>query len=351
MRTFIKPNHEYLVYRGRYDDTDREAPVFGFPYSGIAITFEGPELTLHLKNKHYEKDNYIGVMIDQQQAKYKLENSEEEQVLLLASGLEEVRHEAFVFKRTDLSNELVFLGFDLGERGKILMPRKEPRRLIELIGDSITAGECVESKKASREEIGEEEAAATTNPYYSYGAIMGRLLHCRVNLVSQSGIAMQDGLGLFGGEHRIGMQTLYPMASYNMKDKTGALWNENRSLPNVIIVSLGQFDQYPDDFMKKDFIGERAKRWKENYSKFLMDLRKKYPKTVIVLATSTCRHSPKWDRAIGQICANMGDSKIIHFLYNENGRNSDGFVNVAQSEQMALELSGMLKTLENNAEF
>ena len=102
MGVYISANHEYLVYRGRYDDSDPKAPIFGFPYSGIAITFEGDQLRVHITNLHYEKDNYIGLILDGEQKKFRLENTEEEQIIVLAEGLDRKKHEAFVFKRTCL---------------------------------------------------------------------------------------------------------------------------------------------------------------------------------------------------------------------------------------------------------
>ena len=349
MGVYISANHEYLVYRGRYDDSDPKAPIFGFPYSGIAITFEGDQLRVHITNLHYEKDNYIGLILDGEQKKFRLENTEEEQIIVLAEGLDRKKHEAFVFKRTDFCHEMIIAGFDLGDHGKIMMPRKQPRRLIEFIGDGTTAGECVESRKSSREEISEEEAMETSNPYYSYAAIVGRMLHTRVNLIAQSGIGMKNGCGLFGADEKIGMETLYELASYDQKKNHGEKWNPEREIPHAIVVSLGENDKYPINFMQGSGTSEEVIHWKESFCKFLNHLRKLFPKTLIVVTTSVCIHSPKLDRIIGQVCAEINDSSIIHFLYNENGRAGDGFVNIHQSEEMALELCRVLKIAENQA--
>ncbi|MDO5521312.1 MAG: hypothetical protein Q4G58_12540 [bacterium] len=328
MNTIIKPNHEYLVYRGRYDNTNVEAPIFGFPYSGIVITFEGTELSVSLKNLHVEKENYLGVLIDKKQTEVLLGNTDEVQTIKVASGLEDTKHEVFVFKRMDLCHQIMFLCFDLGARGKILMPRKQQRKLFEFYGDSITAGVSEQS-----------------NAYYSYAAILGRLQHARIHLVAQEGIALKDGVGLC----KVGMETLFSKASFDLDTMQGNEWNFKKEEPNVVLISLGQFDQYPEDFMKEDYNGEKSKEWKQGMTEFITKLRNYYPSTLIVLMTSICKHSPKWDRAIGQVCANFRENNVVHFLYNGNGRLADETVTIAQSEQMALELNSFLLGLENTA--
>lgn len=343
MSNIIKPNHEFLVYRGRYDDSDIEAPVFGFPYSGILVTFEGSEITVMLKNKHVSHKNYLGVIVDGKVQKYLLEEGADEQIIKLVEGLEEIKHEVFVYKCSDLSNQITILGFDLGERGKLVMPRKQKRKLIEFYGDSVTAGQYVEAKSEQFPFMSEEEKDAYTNPYYSYAAIVGRLLHARVNLIAQSKVAFADGQG--GCD--VGMETLFDKASFDIETKTGSEWNFKKEEPTIVIVSLGQYDGIPDDFMKEDMNGEQAEDWKGKLRAFITKLRKLYPKTLIVLTTSILRHSPKWDRAIGQVCTQFNENNVIHFLYNENARGAHPFVNIAQSEKMALELNAFLLGLEN----
>ncbi|MDO5294413.1 MAG: hypothetical protein Q4F05_16885 [bacterium] len=328
MNTIIKPNHEYLVYRGRYDNSDQEAPVFGFPYSGIIITFEGTEISISLRNLHVEKENYLGVLVDNKQESFLLGNEDGIQTITIASGLEDRKHEVFVFKRMDLCHQIMILSFDLGERGKILMPRKQPRKLFEFYGDT------------SMIRTVEEE-----NAYYSAAAIVGRLQHARVSLIAHEGVALKDGLG----KCEVGMETLFSKASFNLKTLEGGEWNFQKEKPNVVFVSLGQFDQYPENFMKEDYNGQKSKEWKETMIEFVTKLRNYYPGTLIVLMTSICRHSPKWDRAIGQICANFHEKNVVHFLYNENGRLAKEIVTNAQSEKMALELNSLLLGLENTA--
>ena len=65
---------------------------------------------------------------------------------------------------------------------------------------------------------------------------------------------------------------------------------------------------------------KRRKNWKQHYREFVLNIRRCYPNAFIVLTTTIINHHPSWDRAIGQICLNINDEKIHHFLYSCNGR-------------------------------
>ena len=97
--------------------------------------------------------------------------------------------------------------------------------------------------------------------------------------------------------------------------------------------------------MKEDYCGEKAQEWREHYKKWILSLRRSYPRAWIVLTTTILYHHPGWDRSIGKVCAEINDPKIVHFLFKETGRGTPGHVRAPEAMNMALELAGFIESL------
>ncbi len=338
----IKPDHEYLQYTGRIDFENYEEPIFVFPYSGIKMNFEGTSLHIALKNNHAYEENYLGYIIDGEQNKILLPNHNEEVILSLAENLEDKKHEVFVFKRQAACHEFTFLGFEIAERGNIVKPGPIQRKCMEFYGDSVTTGEVAEALEYIKKEDPVHNGEYS-NAYCSYATITARMLNARVNLVAQGGIALLDGIGYFNEPETIGIENIYDKIRYNPNLGPITKWDFKKYTPHVVVVAIGQNDAHPLDFMKEDPNSETAQNWKNHYKQWMKALREHYPKALIVLKTTILNHHPAWDRAIGKICVELGDPKIVHFLYSENGRGTPGHIRTPEAEQMALELSTFLR--------
>mgnify|MGYP001116581980 CR=1 FL=1 len=94
--------------------------------------------------------------------------------------------------------------------------------------------------------------------------------------------------------------------------------------------------------MKEDPAGERAEIWKEHYKSWITALRGKYPQALIVLATTILEHDHSWDDAIGQVCRELDDKRIVHFLYRRNGCGTPGHIRIGEAEEMAQELAAFI---------
>lgn len=342
MSKIIKPDHEYLQYDGRVDFARYDAPVLVFPYSGVHMNFEGTGIKIRLKNNRQHLDNYLGYIIDNIQKKILLPNTGDEVTLTLGEGLEDKAHELFVFKRMGGCHEVIFTGFELSDRGQILQPARKPRKCMEFYGDSVTAGEVSEAA-GSEGKVDPPNNGELSNSYYSYAAITARMLHARANIIAQGGIALMDGTGYFNGPDYLGMESIYDKVRYNPALSPMTDWDFKKYTPHVVVLALGQNDSNPVNFMKDEPEGEMAAKWKQHYKQFVLNLRNKYPRAYIILTTTILNHSPHWDRAIGRICVELADKKIVHFLYSENGRGTPGHVRTAEAEQMALELSTFIR--------
>lgn len=97
--------------------------------------------------------------------------------------------------------------------------------------------------------------------------------------------------------------------------------------------------------MAEDYDCEKSVYWREKYKKLILDLRKHYPKAVIILATTILCHDKSWDNAIEEVCQELKDSNVHHFLYSKNGCGTPGHIRIPEAEQMSDELSAYINAL------
>ena len=72
----------------------------------------------------------------------------------------------------------------------------------------------------------------------------------------------------------------------------------------------------------------------------------KYPKAVIILATTILNHDASWDEAIEQVCREIADDRVLHFLYSRNGCGTPGHIRIPEAEEMSDELVEYIENLE-----
>ena len=340
----VEPTCDELQYCGRIDDEDADAPAFTMPGSFVRMAFTGSSsVRAVVINKRYYHRSFLGVLINDTQSSIELEKDGEPVVLTLAENLDKgTEHMITLFKRMDNCHEYAFLGFLLEYGARVVKARPLPGKKMEFYGDSVTAGEVAEATAFCGKEDPENEGEFS-NAYFSYAWATARLLHARVHLVAQGGIALSDGTGyLMDG--KIGMESCYRKVRFYQEEGERKDWNFNRYTPHVVVVAIGQNDAYPVDIMQ-DEQGEKAREWRRKYKEWILSLRELYPKAWIVLSTTILNHNAGWDRSIGKVCAELNDSRIVHFLYSMNGRGTPGHIRVQEAMNMALELSGFINGL------
>jgi lysophospholipase L1-like esterase len=349
----VEVSHDKIIWSGRIDDHIPGSRTLIFPYSGATFKFSASYVKLLVRchvTAGDDREAALGVVLDgveKTQTKLVLEHTDEVQCLTLAENLDSREHTLFLFKRADDFYEAEILGFIMPENAILLPAPKQPRKCIEFYGDSVTAGELSEAVRYIRQKDPEHHGEYS-NSYYSYAAITARLLNARVNLIAQGGISLQDGTGYFFRQpDTIGMRSVYDKLRLNPELGEQTPWDFARFTPSVVVVAIGQNDAWPEDFMRDDPQGEKARRWKEDYRSFILSLREKYPDATIILSTTILNHSPRWDRAIGLVCAELQatDPKLYHFLYNYNGRGTPGHIRIPEAETMALELRAFINGL------
>lgn len=340
----VAPTHDELQYCGRIDDGDADAPVFTMPGSFVRMTFTGSSYVKAVViNRRYYHRSFLGALLDDVQNSIEIEKDGEPVIVTLAENLDKgPEHMVTLFKRMDNCHEYVFLGFVLEYGARVVKTRPLPRKKMEFYGDSVTAGEVAEALDYCGKEDPEHDGELS-NAYFSYAWATARMLHARAHLVAQGGIALCDDTGyLMDGQ--VGMESCYRKVRFYQEEGERKDWDFDRYTPHVVVVAIGQNDAYPVDIMQ-DEQGDKAKEWRRKYKEWIQSLRELYPKAWIVLSTTILNHNAAWDRSIGKICAELNDSRIVHFLYSLNGRGTPGHIRVQEAMNMALELSGFINGL------
>lgn len=383
---FISPSDPRLIYCGRIDFDNPDAPVMVYPSSYVTFRFTGNLLKVKLTNKRSCWSNRMGCVIDGVQTALLLYEDNEEHVYTIYgdnacvelknysadsschdekkgvpagkndtektdtseedNGNCEVWHEVIFFKRQDSADYVTIHGFELEDGAELATneAEKNKRLKIEVYGDSVSCGEVSEAVdyvgKADPVHNGE-----FSNSWYSYAWMTARKLNAKLHNISQGGIALLDGTGYFGAPGYIGVESCYDKIHYFPGLGEVKQWDFSRYTPDVVVVAIGQNDAHPDNYMPEDYDGAKAKRWRERYEWFIRRLMQLYPEAKIVLATTILMHDAAWDRAIDDVCRRIASGRVHHFLYKRNGAGTPGHIRIPEAQEMSEELAAYIQRI------
>ena len=359
----IQPDNKFLQYSGRIDWTDAKAPVLVYPCSSIKMKFRGTYVKAVVENHKNYWSSYLGYFIDGEQKCVRLADSGKEiitpadsgkeiiasvgsgkEIITLADGLDNTEHELMLFKRMDACHTFIFYGFEVDDDAVLCKAAPKSGRRIEVYGDSVSAGEVSEAV----DYVGQpdpEHDGEYSNSYYSYAWMAARKLNAEIHDIAQGGAALLNGTGWFDGPDYVGMESIYNKIQYYPEPEKPSIWDFQQYRPHVVIVAIGQNDANPEDYMAENYEGEKAQRWRKSYRDFVANLRTIYPKATIILSTTILEHDPSWDRAIDEVCRELADERILHFLYSNNGAGTPGHIRIPEAERMAEELTGFIESL------
>lgn len=344
----ILPNNSSLIYSGRIDLSDPFAIVWTYPGTFVRMKFKGTQLFIHVRNKHNYWNNYLGVAEGDAQTKLLLPEEGEATIEIPLQTTQDNIHEVMIFKRQDACHELTILGFEINcntdDECELLEASPLPPRRIEVYGDSVSAGEVSEAidyvAKADPEHNGEY-----SNSWYSYAWIAALKLDAQLYDIAQGGVALLDNTGWYHEPDYIGMEQVWNKMRYNPDYGTVKEWDFSKYTPDIVIVAIGQNDSHPDDYMKTDYEGEKAKNWRIHYRQFLAKLRETYPDAWIICCTTLLQHDIGWDMSIDQAVLDIADKKISHCVFQRNGKATPGHLRIPEAEEMAEELCHYIHSL------
>lgn len=383
---FISPSDPRLIYCGRIDFDNPDAPVMVYPSSYVTFRFTGNLLKVKLTNKRSCWSNRMGCVVDGVQTAVLLYEDNEEHVYTIYgdnacvelknysadsschdekkgvpagkndtektdtaekdNGNCEVWHEVIFFKRQDSADYVTIHGFELEDGAELAANEAEKNKKlkIEVYGDSVSCGEVSEAVdyvgKADPVHNGE-----FSNSWYSYAWMTARKLNAKLHNISQGGIALLDGTGYFGAPGYLGVESCYDKIEYLPDLGEVKQWDFSRYTPDVVVVAIGQNDAHPDNYMPADYDGVKAKRWRERYEWLIRRLMQLYPEAKIVLATTILMHDAAWDRAIDDVCRRIASDRVHHFFYKRNGAGTPGHIRIPEAQEMSEELAACIQRI------
>ena len=337
----IELDNKNLRYTGRIDDSNPKKPEFIFAATSLEFCFRGTKAALTVTNRRQYWNSYIGVIVDGKQRCMQL-NESGTTVLELVNNLSEAKHTVMVFKRMDCCHEIVLEELELD--GELLAMPERPARRIEVYGDSVSAGEVVEALDYLGKEDPEHEGQYS-NSWYSYSWQTARRLGAELHNIAQGGIALLNGTGWFNPPDYVGMESAWDKVHYNPEFGECTKWDFTRYRPQLVIVAIGQNDSNPYDYMKEDPKGEEAANWKRHYRDFLCRLREVYPQAYILSITTLLQHDRAWDDAIDEVCRQINDKRLSHYMFRRNGSATPGHLRIPEAQEMAEELESYIQGL------
>ena len=350
----ILPNNSSLIYSGRIDWSDPFAIVWTYPGTFVKIRFKGTHLSVHVRNKNNYWDNYLGIVEGDAQTKVLLPKEGEAEIEVPLLETEDGIHEVMIFKRQDACHELTILGFEINNRNHngnsnddaVLLPASPlPPRRIEVYGDSVSAGEVSEALDYIGKADPTDQHGEYSNSWYSYAWITARTFDAQLHDIAQGGAALLDETGWYHAPDYIGMETIWDKMRYNPDYGTVTKWDFSQYTPEIVIVAIGQNDSNPDDYMKKDYQGEKAQNWRTHYVQFLKKIRQTYPDAWIICCTTLLQHDIGWDMSISQAVQDMADNKVSHCVFQRNGKATPGHLRIPEAQEMAEELCHHIRSL------
>ena len=342
-KVWIKPDDPAFSYEGRIDFENPQAPVFVYPCSYVSFVLRGKKAGIAIENHRAYFQNSLGVLVDgAYRGKFILHDEPGLYVYDLSAFLKDGEHVVTVYKRMDACHYFTFYGLVTEENAFVGKMIEKPARRMEVYGDSVSAGEVSEAVGRCGMSDPDGHDGIYSNSFYSYPWILARRINARLHDVAQGGISLHDGEGWFEMPNTVGMESCYDKIELNPSLGARKPWDFEKYTPHVVLVAIGQNDAHPEDYMAGDYDGEKAKGWRADYAAFLGKLRSHYPKALIVCTTTILGHEPAWDQAIDQVCNDLGDPKIKHFMYSKTGCGTCGHIRIPEAEEMAAEMAEFL---------
>lgn len=345
-KKLINPNDPAFEYMGRIDFDDPSRPVLVWPGTMIDVNFTGTSCALVIKNINHQELTHFGALVDGVMQKFFLKNTREDELYVLAEGLENTAHTLKLVKTLASHNYVEFVGIVIDENAEVSRPNHKYDLRIEVYGDSVSAGENVEDIYYEGQQDHPEHHCnnSADNAYFSYPLMLARRLNAEVYDVAQGGIALLDGTGYFTSDCLLGMVSCYDKLSYSPYEKRTE-WDFSLYTPDIVITAIGQNDHNPDpEAIKRP---EYRRMWKDKYIEMLRDLMEKYPNAVFILMLTILKHDPTWDDAIREVAEEVNEKRVRYFKFVRGGAATDGHPRATEQAEMATELYAYIKGIQN----
>jgi hypothetical protein len=281
---------------GRADISDPTQPRFSWSGTGFIARFSGTGLTARLNNT----GPFIFKPVVDGTPKATFTSTTGTANYDLATGLAAGTHTVELYRQTEAgqgNSQLVSLTVAGG--GSLMPPPAGPGRLIEIVGDSISAG------YGTLGTLSDSDCFPTESHWDTYESIAARAVGAEVSTIAASGHGMYRN---YGGDMTDTMPMIYGRTLMN---DTAAAWSFSIQ-PQAVIINLGTNDISNNK-------GDPGMPFRDAYLAFVQTVRVKYPNAFIIcmigplLSGSDLTTIQGHLQAVVQARKTAGDTKIEYF--------------------------------------
>lgn len=319
-------------FLGRVDASDKAAVKLGWSGSGVLASVQGTKISVRLRTDGGADTAFFQPVVDGTAGKRFQVPSGDAQTIVLADNLSDSAHRVELYRESESNfGYSSFLGF---VDGKVLTPPTSPTRLIEVVGDSISAG--YGSLGMDVHPPYDKSCAFsldTESAYVTYGMLLGRALDAEVSIVARSGWGMyRDVMG--------NTSNVVP-SIYGTTLGSPTPFYDFARRPDAVIVNLGTNDSASTD-PGADF--ENA------YLTFLQTLRTRNPSAWIFLTIGPMTADPMLTTMrthLTNVVMRFADAKVTTVPIDVQDGSTTGcdyHPNVAEHQRMATALQKVIKT-------
>jgi lysophospholipase L1-like esterase len=306
---------------------------FAWSGSGFAATLTGSKISVSLQTEGSTSSAFLQPVVDGTAGTRFQVMTGAPQTVVLGTGLSPGPHTVEVYRESEgMYGDDILLGFPDGTLG---VPPPGKQRLIEIVGDSISAGYG---------NLGSETHPPWTNTctfsldteaaYQSYGAILGRSLDAEVSIIARS------GWGLYRDLNNDTSNVVPSVYANTLGTQASPAWSFAPQ-PDAVIVNLGTNDSA---------MGDPGQPFEDAYVAFLRTVRSRYPSAWIFLTIGPMTADPPLSAMrthLDDVAATLGDPRVTTVDVAEQNTATTGcdyHPNVAEDQAMAATLATAIKS-------
>jgi endoglucanase len=322
---------------GRVDVSNAAGQKFAWSGTGFVGTVTGDTISVKLRSDGGTDAIYFQPVIDGvTKARFSVASSEAEKTVTLGSGLGAGSHVVELYRETEGKPgyaSSTFLGFASGTPAA---PPAYSGRLIEIIGDSISAG--YGNLGSEQHPNGGDDPSGgcrfstqTESAYATYGAVAARALGADASILAAS------GWGIYSDNSGSTSNVLPNVYANTVGGQASPAWSFSAK-PQAVLINLGT-----NDFSANMSLPESS--FSTAYKAFVGTVHEKYPDALILCAIGPLLYGTGLTNATAYINALVtelnaaGNQKVKVLDFGQQnaslGTGCDWHPNVAENQRMA----------------
>lgn len=318
---------------GRVDASNPSAVKFAWSAAGLVATVRGSTISVRLQTEGGTSATFFQALIDGAATPRFQVAAGPPETVTLGAGLSEGDHTVELYRETEgMYGDSIFFGF---VDGTVKGAPLSSGRLIEIIGDSISAGYG---------NLGSEVhppwdntcsfSLDTESAYQAYGSLVARSLGAEVSIVARS------GWGVYRDASGDTSNVLSSVYANTLGTQNTLQWDFKRQA-DAVVINLGTNDSAQ---------GDPGQPYEDAYVALIRTVRSKYPNAWVFLTIGPMTTDPLLTQMrthLGNVVASVADPKVTTVDIAAQDATSTGcdyHPNVAEHNLMAGVLTSAVKS-------